>query len=132
MTMCLFELCRNKEVMEKVQEEIDAVIEKYGEISYESLKEMKYVECCMDEALRLHPVVPFHFRTARTDFQFPNTDFVLEKGTSVFIPVMGLQRDPEIYENPMEFRPERFLDSPIGNGIAGAYTPFGDGQSKLI
>jgi cytochrome P450 family 9 len=51
------------------------------------------------------------------------------KKSGIFIPVIGLHRDPQIYDNPMEFRPERFLDSPHGHGkVKGLfYLPFGDG-----
>ncbi len=39
----------------------------------------------------------------------------IEKGTAIIIPLLGIQRDPEIYDNPLEFRPERFQDSSSGS-----------------
>ena len=93
------------------------------------LGEMKFLECCIDEALRKYPIVPSLSRECSKDHTFPGTKWTIEKGTSVFIPVLGFHRDPEIYENPMEFRPSRFLDSPTGNGKSNGvfYLPFGDG-----
>lgn len=90
---------------------------------------MKYLECCVDEALRKYPIVSTLTRECNKDHKFSGTDYVVEKGTQIFIPVLGFHRDPEIYENPMEFRPERFLDSSTGHGkSSGAfYLPFGDG-----
>ena len=45
---CLFELSRNKEIMEKVQNEIDTVVEKYnGELSYECMNSMEYLDLCV-------------------------------------------------------------------------------------
>lgn len=95
---------------------------------------MKYVDCCIDETLRKHPIIPFLFRIATQDYKIPGTDVVVEKGTSVFLPLLGLQRDPEIYENPLEFKPERFLSSPNGSENAKGifYAPFGDGPSNFI
>lgn len=49
MSYCLYELAVNIQCQRKVQEEIDAVLEKYeGQISYEAVQEMKYLESCMD------------------------------------------------------------------------------------
>lgn len=51
------------------------------------------------------------------------------------IPVLGFHRDPEIYDNPMEFRPERFLNSAHGGNedVKGLfYLPFGDGPRNCI
>lgn len=51
------------------------------------------------------------------------------------IPVLGIHRNPEIYDNPMEFRPERFVNS--SNGATSEtkgcfYLPFGDGPRNCI
>lgn len=45
-----------------------------------------------------------------------------------------MQRDPDIYDNPMQFDPERFRDSPHGNGkVDGTYySPFGEGPRSCI
>lgn len=103
-------------------------------MTYDNVQEMKYVDCCIDEALRKHPIIPFLFRAATQDYTIPNTNIKLDKGTNVFLPILGIQRDPRIYENPMEFKPERFLNSSNGNGNAKGifYMPFGDGPSKYF
>jgi cytochrome P450 family 6 len=129
----MFELSRNPEILQKVQNELDEVLTKHGKLSYDSLSELKYLECCIEETLRKYPIVPIHFRTAAEDCKIPGTEISIDANTPIFIPVLGIQRDPSIYENPMEFRPERFLNSPNGgakgNGLS--YTPFGEGPSKL-
>ncbi|KAL7027301.1 hypothetical protein ACKWTF_005400 [Chironomus riparius] len=133
---CLFELSRHPEIQKQVQDEIDKVTKKANskEITYDMLGDMKFLECCIDEALRKYPIVPSLSRECSKDHTFPGTKYTIEKGTSVFIPVLGFHRDPEIYENPMEFRPERFLDSPTGNGKSNGvfYLPFGDGPRNCI
>lgn len=129
--LCLFELCRHPEAQKKVQKEIDEVMKAANskEITYDMLGEMKYLECCIDEALRKYPIVPILIRECTKDHTFTGTNWTVEKGTTIFLPVQGLQRDPNIYDNPMEFIPERFLDSPTGNGKSNGlfYLPFGDG-----
>ena len=131
MGFCLFELCKNPNLQRKVQDEIDQVLESNSidSITYSSLQEMKYLECCIDETLRKYPLV-FISREVAKDTLIPTTDLVIEKGTNVYISVMGMHRDPDIYENPLEFKPERFLNSSNGNAkIKNGlfYLPFGSG-----
>lgn len=73
------------------------------------------------------------FRLCTEDYTIPDTEQIIPKGTGVMIPVLGFHRDPEIYENPMEFRPERFVDSSTGSTVKGCYyLPFGDGPRNCI
>jgi cytochrome P450 family 6 len=137
MTFCMFELARNKDVQRKVQEEIDRVMKSAGPegITYDLLAEMKYLDCCVDETLRKYPILPVLFRIATKDYKIPDSDVIVEKDTPVFIPLMAMQRDPKIYENPLQFKPERFIDSPTGNPNISAgivYAPFGDGPRNCI
>ncbi|CAG9809709.1 unnamed protein product [Chironomus riparius] len=137
MSFCLFELARNQDVQRKVQEEIDRVMKTAGPegITYDLINDMKYLDCCVDETLRKYPIVPVLFRISTKDYKVPNSDVVIEKDTPVFIPLMGMQRDPKIYENPLQFKPERFLNSSSGNPNISAgivYAPFGDGPRNCI
>lgn len=48
-SFCLYELAKNQDIQQKVHEEIDQVFKKYNnEINYDSLQELKYLECCVD------------------------------------------------------------------------------------
>lgn len=136
MSFCLFELIKNPDIQQKVQEEIDEVLKKAGPggITYDNLAQLKYLECCIDETLRKYPNAPILFRVSSKDYKIANSDAVLPKGTSVFIPILGYHRDPEIYENPMHFKPERFVDNPNGGGDSKGlfYLPFGDGPRHCI
>lgn len=116
MNFTLFELARNPHIQQKVYDEIEKVLQSknISEVTYEMMNEMKYTECCIDEALRKYPIVPFLSREVIKDHTFTGTNIVIEKGTPVVIPVWGLHRDPKIYENPAEFKPERFLNSSNG------------------
>lgn len=55
MSFCLFELARNQEIQCKVQDEIDLVLSKHdGKLTYDSMNEMKYLECCLDGKLKIY------------------------------------------------------------------------------
>lgn len=132
MNFSVIELCKNQKIQQKAQKEIDDVV-KGGEISYENLNELKYLDMIVDETLRKYPIVPILNREASRDYQFAHSNLVVEKGTAIIIPVLGIHRDANIYENPLEFKPERFSDSPSGNsyGSGLTYFGFGDGPSKF-
>ena len=136
MSFCLYEVARKPEIQKKIQQEIDAAFNKTGAdgVTYDMLGEMKYLEACIDETLRKYPIVPVHFRKAARDYKVADSNMTIPKDSSIFIPVLGFHRDPEIYENPMEFKPERFLNSPNGEGTSEGvfYTPFGDGPRNCI
>jgi len=136
LSFALFEIASKPEIQRKIQQELDKIIKSAGPegLTYEMFAEMKYLECCIDEALRKYPIVPVHLRKAARDYKVTGTDLTIPKDTSILIPVLGFHRDPEIYENPLEFIPERFLNSPNGGGTSEGvfYTPFGDGPRNCI
>lgn len=64
------------------------------------------------------------------DYQVPGTNIVIEKGTYVLVPILGLHRDERYHSNPMEFNPDRFNDrNTMG---ATTYFPFSEGQRICI
>lgn len=63
-------------------------------------------------------------------YKLPDSDLVIEKGVLVWIPLMGLHRDPQYYPEPDRFDPDRFE----GNNFkpTSTYLPFGDGPRICI
>lgn len=129
MSYCLYELSKNLYIQRAVQDEID----RHGDITYDSINAMKYLDCCVDETLRKYPPVPVLNRECSKDYKIPNTNLTIPKGTPLLIPALGLQRDPKIYQNPLEFKPERFASKSTGSDADGLYyMPFGDGPRVCI
>lgn len=133
MSFFFYEMAKNPHIQRKVQMEITR-FSNSGNLTYESLLEMKYLDCCINETMRKYPAGPLLVRVCSEDFEIPGTHLVVEKGTVVMIPVLALHRDPEIFEDPMKFKPERFLNSPNGSGkgTGSFYLPFGDGPRNCI
>lgn len=136
MSFGLFELARKPEIQKKIQQELDKVFKAAGAegITYEMMNELKYLEAVIDETLRKYPIVPIHLRSATREYKVAGRNLTIPKGSSIIIPALGFQRDPEIYEDPLEFKPERFLNSSNGGGTSEGtfYTPFGDGPRNCI
>ncbi|XP_076029307.1 cytochrome P450 6k1-like [Oratosquilla oratoria] len=125
-------LANHLEVQERIREEIRDLVEEQGEINYEVLRQAKYTEAILNESMRLFPALTFNERLCTKDYTIPGTDLTIEKGTIIGIPVWNVQRDPEIYENPDEFQPERFLPENKSPEKSFALQAFGQGPRNCI
>ena len=65
-------------------------------------------------------------------WKVPNSNLVLPVGTICMIPIGALQMDPEYWDDPEEFIPERFSDENKGNIKSGTYFPFGQGPRMCL
>ncbi|EFN89628.1 Probable cytochrome P450 6a13 [Harpegnathos saltator] len=111
-TFCLYELALHQDVQDKVRQEIDETLEKH-------------------ETLRKYPPLPFLSRTCTKDIILPTSNFHVPKGTSVTVPVFGVQRDPSIYPDPDKFDPGRFDADQVATRHPYAFLPFGEGPTSL-
>jgi cytochrome P450 family 6 len=133
MTFCLYELAISPDIQEVLRNEIDTVLEKHdGNISYEAIQEMTYLDKVVAETLRKHPPVPMLTRKCSRPYKIPGSDIVLEKGTRVLIPLASLHHDPKYYPEPDRFDPERFSDEEKQKRHHYVYLPFGEGPRNCI
>ncbi|GJQ85980.1 Cyp6a9 [Trypoxylus dichotomus] len=133
LTFSVFELARHQDIQEKLRKEITDVIAKYeGAITYEGVQEMKYLEMVVSETLRLYPPAQVLKRKCASDFRLPNSNTIIEKGTLIFVPILGLHLDPDYFPDPFQFVPERFSKENIRNIEPYSYLPFGEGPRNCI
>ncbi|CAD7090006.1 unnamed protein product [Hermetia illucens] len=133
LSYALYELALNEDVQNKAREEINAVLEKHnGQLTYEAMKEMHYIDQIISETLRLYPPVVAIFRQTTENYKVHNTKFVIEKDISVFIPAYSIQRDEEYFENPEIFDPGRFSPEAMKARHPMTFLSFGDGPRNCI
>ncbi|XVF49797.1 hypothetical protein PTKIN_Ptkin04bG0044500 [Pterospermum kingtungense] len=122
------ELLKNPNVMKKVQEEVRNVVGKKPNVDVNDINQMEYLKCVIKETLRLHPVVPFLIpRQTTTSAKLGGYD--IPANTTVFINAWAIQRDPNWWEQPEEFIPERFKNSSVDyKGQDFHFIPFGCGK----
>ena len=75
---------------------------------------------------------PFSTRCCTKDYQIPGTNFLVPKGTPVYIPILGFHMDPKLFPNPDKFDPERFSTENKGNIVTGSFIPFGQGPRMCL
>ncbi|GJQ77924.1 Cyp6a9 [Trypoxylus dichotomus] len=133
MHFCFYELTQHPDIQEKLREEIlQNLKENNGELTYDGAMGMKYLGQVLEETLRKYPPVPTLLRKCVIDYKLPGSDFTLEAGTKVEIPVYALQRDPEYYPEPDKFDPERFSDENNAKRHPYVHIPFGEGPRICI
>ena len=122
-------LAQNPEVQNRLREEIS----KYnGEITYEVLSKMEYLNAVVKEALRLYSPADGLFPRAATEDTMLG-DVLIKKGYGVNVNMRVLQGNPKFFSNPEEFRPERWIEkSDIGVKDPFMFLPFGAGGRRCI
>lgn len=129
----LHQLAHHPEVQRKVQEEIDRVLNKYeGKICYDAIKEMTYLEWAFKEGMRMFPSLGFLIRETAHKYTIPELNLTMDPGVKVIISLQAMHNDPQYFENPEEFRPERFHPDEIESRNKFVYLPFGEGPRACI
>ncbi|KAG7546545.1 Cytochrome P450 superfamily [Arabidopsis suecica] len=122
------EIVSRPEVLNKIRQELDQVVGKDNIVEESHLPKLPYLQAVMKETLRLHPTLPLlvPHRNSETSVV---AGYTVPKDSKIFINVWAIHRDPKHWDEPNEFRPERFLENSLDfNGGDFKYLPFGSGR----
>ena len=135
-----FTLSQRPDIYARLREEVDT--QDRDSISFETLKEMKYLRAVMNESLRLYPLVPSNAREALEDTVLPFgggkdglSPCFIAKGQFVMWSLYAMHRRTDFYgEDAHLFRPERWLDDGETKGlrVGWNYLPFNGGPRVCI
>ncbi|KAI9086309.1 hypothetical protein K1719_031763 [Acacia pycnantha] len=123
------ELLRNPRTLQKVQTELRSKIEPNKKVEEKDIEELPYLRAVIKETLRLHPPLPFLVPHMAMD-SCKMRGYYIPKETQVLVNVWGIGRDPNSWEDPLTFRPERFMegDKMDYKGHQFEFIPFGSGR----
>lgn len=128
-------LINNPKAFGKLRHEINSVVGANRLVKESDIPNLPYLRAVIRETLRLHPSAPLIIRESAEDCKL-NGSFVKAK-TRMLVNVYAIMRDPDLWNNPDEFIPERFMDGSgekIGEhqmefkGQNFRYLPFGSGR----
>ncbi|PON87938.1 Cytochrome P450, E-class, group I [Trema orientale] len=103
----LAELINHPNFMKKAVEEIDTVVGKTKLVQESDIANLPYLQAIIKETLRLHP--PSAFLPRESSERRTINGYDIPEKTWLFINAWAIARDPKYWEDPLEFKPERFL-----------------------
>ncbi|XP_074320474.1 cytochrome P450 81Q32-like [Silene latifolia] len=116
-------LLNNPEVLSKALQEIDCNVGDSRLVDDSDLPKLSFLRCIINETLRLFPPAPLlvpHYSSQDCTVG----GYLVPKGTMLLVNAWALHRDPELWDEPTKFKPERFEN--VKEGFK--YMPFGIGR----
>lgn len=148
LTFALYEIAKNQDVQDKIRAEVSSVLEKYQDLDYYSVSEMKYLDQVIEgefqrfnvkqnlvpilETLRKYPPLTYITRKCSKNYTVTGENVVIEKGTFAVVSVLGIHYDEEYYPEPHKFDPERFNKENKNLRHPYTYLAFGEGPRVCI
>ncbi|CAL4934520.1 unnamed protein product [Urochloa decumbens] len=127
----LAEMLNRPAVMARAMSELDAVVGRGRLVAERDVAELNYLKACIREAFRLHPYHPFNPpRVAMADAAVAG--YAIPKGSHVILSRVGLGRNPRVWEDPLEFRPERHLLDAGEAGRSGGGVSLSEPELRFI
>lgn len=135
MEWTLAELINHPQVLKKAREEIDRVVENGRLVGELDVPNLPYIQAIIKETFRLHPPLALVARKCVQECKIGK--YIIPENTMLFVNTWAMGRDPKNWENPLEFKPERFLQ-PVGGDLQTnaidirgqhfQFLPFGSGR----
>ncbi|KAL8245536.1 hypothetical protein R6Q59_011794 [Mikania micrantha] len=128
------EIMRNHNVMKRVQKELEEVVGLNNMVEESHLLKLEYLDVVIKETHRLHVIAPFLIPRSPSKACVVG-GHTIPKGSIVLLNAWAIHRDPNYWDNPLEFNPDRFLTYQLdmkkwdykGNATMN-YFPFGSGR----
>ncbi|KAI9077321.1 hypothetical protein K1719_040765 [Acacia pycnantha] len=126
------EIINHPRVLKKLRDEMDSIVGSRRLVKESDVPNLHYLQAVVKEILRLHPSAPFALRQSSEDCNINGYD--VKGQTRTLVNVYAIMRDPQVWANPEDFMPERFLDGDETQNLMQMkgqdlrYVPFGSGR----
>ena len=128
----LYDLAMNQNCQDTLYEEIIESGKDVNKLPYDTLQRLPYLDAVIHETLRRHPIIAGLERVCTKDYQVPDSRVVIRKGDLVRLSGIGISLDPDIYPNPMEYNPDRFLTENTSDRNPYSFLTFSLGPRNCI
>lgn len=130
-------LADNSDIQNRLRNEMSNIRSALNgaELTLDTLRDMKYADMVISEALRMCSIAPQLKRRATKLYTLTNTDgtsIQVQPGDAIWMPIHIIQNDEQYYPNAKQFDPERFNDDNKRYNPSGIYAPFGLGPRDCI
>ncbi|XP_031102494.1 premnaspirodiene oxygenase-like [Ipomoea triloba] len=123
------EMMKNPRVLAKAQAEVREVFKGKEMLEESDVEQLPYLKTVVKETLRCHPPTPLIATRECREETVVNGGYTIPLKTKVMVNAYALATDPQYWEEPERFIPERFEDNSVDfNGSHFQYVPFGAGR----
>ena len=131
LTWATFALSQDANVLARLRDELDTKLGGRAP-TYDEVMELPLLRRVLAETLRLYPAPPLLIRRALEDDPNVPGGLTMREGQDIFIGVWNIHRDPELWEDPEVFDPDRWLRPAANPGVEGwgGYNPPAEGTSS--
>ncbi|XP_060672973.1 cytochrome P450 CYP82D47-like [Ziziphus jujuba] len=130
LTWALALLLNNRGALKKAQQELDEHVGRDRQVKESDLNKLVYLQAILKETLRLYPAAPLSVPHESME-DCTVGGYHVPKGIRLLVNLSKIHRDPKIWSDPNEFRPERFLTTHKAVDVRGQnfeLIPFGSGR----
>jgi cytochrome P450 len=122
---CVHYLLQHPSVLARLRGELDAL----GDDPLpDAVTRLPYLDSVISETLRIEPIVTDVVRVCREPFTLGER-WTVPKGGLIAVMLGSILRDPRVFAQPEQFRPERFLEKKF---TASEFVPFGGGARRCL
>jgi hypothetical protein len=125
LSWALYWICHLPEVQQKLLAELHAIKEA---ADVNAIGQCRYLDAVCRETLRIHPVAMLQF-PRRVETELRVMDYQFEPGDIILGSIFGVHHRKDIYPNPEQFCPDRFL---VQEFSSTEFMPFGGGARRCI
>lgn len=129
LTWAWYTLWQNPDVAEKLHTELDTVLAGRAP-TIEDLPKLRYLDQFVKEVLRLYPPAWVVTREPNEDVEI--SGLPVKKGTAIIVNIYASHRNPNVFPDPLAFKPERWTEEFEKSLPKSAYLPFGNGPRICI
>ena len=132
LSFTLYHLATNQDVQDKLRSEIirEAMVTNFNVTLNELANNIEYLDCVIKESQRLCPPAAQVNRECTEDFDLDGIH--IPAGTEILIPIYAMHHDPDAWEDPEKFDPERFRGPANDARHPYQFLPFGAGPRNCI
>ncbi|KAK0577776.1 hypothetical protein LWI29_038437 [Acer saccharum] len=130
LTWVLTLLLNHPYALKKAQHELDIHVGSERQVNESDIKILVYLQAIIKETLRLYPAGPLSVPHESME-DCTVSGYHVPAGTRLLVNLWRIQRDPAVWSDPCEFKPERFLTTHKDFDVRGnnhEYTPFSSGR----
>lgn len=104
----LAEILKNPSILKRAHEEMDQVIGRNRRLEEADIPELPYFQAICKETMRKHPSTPLNLPRVSAEACEVN-GYYIPKNARLSVHIWAIGRDPDVWENPLDFTPERYL-----------------------